>query len=55
MQKGETDDGNGVAVQSLENDKTVSHPSHSYLENADKAGVYHIATVTAAAVVLFNC
>ena len=42
--------GNGGTMQSLENDTTVSHPSHSPLEDADGAGVSHIPTATAAAV-----
>ena len=39
--------GNGAAMQSMENDKAVSHPSHSRLEDADKARVSHIPTTTA--------
>ena len=46
--------GNGVTMQSLENDKTVSHPSHSHLENADTAGVSHIPTATAAGISSFS-
>ena len=45
--------GNAGAMQSLENDTTVSHPSHSPLENADGTGVSHIPTATAAAVLFF--
>ena len=36
--------GNGGAMQSLENDTTVSHPSHSPLEDADETTVSHIPT-----------
>ena len=39
--------GNGAAMQSMENDETVSHPSHSRLEDADEARVSHIPTTTA--------
>ncbi len=39
--------GNGAAMQSMENDETVSHPSHSRLEDADEARVFHIPTTTA--------
>ena len=39
--------GNGAAVQSMENDRAVSHPSHSRLEDADEARVSHIPTTTA--------
>jgi hypothetical protein len=39
--------GNGAAMQSMENDETVSHSSHSRLEDADEARVSHIATITA--------
>ena len=38
--------GNAVAMQSLENDTTVSHPSHSALGDADSAGVSHIPVAT---------
>ena len=38
--------GNGEAMQSMENDETVSHPSHSPLEDADEASVSHIPTAT---------
>lgn len=31
-------------MQSVENDKAVSHPSHNRLEDADKTGVSHIST-----------
>ena len=34
-------------MQSMENDETVSHPSHSRLEDADEARVSHIPTTTA--------
>ena len=33
---------NAGTVQSMENDKAVSHPSHRSLEDADAAGVSHI-------------
>jgi hypothetical protein len=33
-------------MQSMENDKTVSHASHSYLEDADEARDSHISTTT---------
>ena len=33
-------------MQSMENDKTVFHPSHSRLEDADEARVSHIPTTT---------
>jgi hypothetical protein len=39
--------GNGAAMQSVENDRAVSHPSHSRLEDADEARVSHIPTTTA--------
>jgi hypothetical protein len=39
--------GNGAAMQSMGNDGAVSHPSHSGLEDADKARVSHIPTTTA--------
>lgn len=39
--------GNGAAMQSMENDEAVSHPSHSRLEDADEARVSHIPTTTA--------
>ncbi len=39
--------GNGGAMQSLENDTTVSHPSHSPLEDADETSVSHIPTASA--------
>jgi hypothetical protein len=34
-------------MQSMENDEAVSHPSHSRLEDADEARVFHIPTTTA--------
>ena len=39
--------GNGAAMQSMENDEAVSHPSHSRLGDADGARVSHIPTTTA--------
>ncbi len=39
--------GNGAAMQSMENDGTVFHPSHSRLEDADEARVSHIPTTMA--------
>jgi hypothetical protein len=39
--------GNGAAMQSMENDGAVSHPSHSRLEDADEARVSHIPMTTA--------
>lgn len=34
--------GNAGTMQSMENDETVSHPSHRSLEDTDAAGVSHI-------------
>ncbi len=45
--------GNGVTMQSLENDSAVSHPSHNLLENAGTSGISHIPTATAAAGIFF--
>ena len=39
--------GNGAAMQSMENDEAVSHPSHSRLGDADETRVSHIPTTTA--------
>ena len=40
--------GNGAAMQIMENDKAVFHPSHSRLEDAGEARVSHIPTTTTA-------
>ena len=38
---------NGAAMQRVENDETVFHPSHSRLEDADEARVSHISATMA--------
>jgi len=47
-----TGHGNGATVQSMENDEAVSHPSHSHLEDADKARISHIPTTTTTRLVM---